>query len=228
MDNGPTLWTTLLSSVREIYETEAIVAGGAVRDHDMGKPAKDIDIFLNTDADTLLDRTPELGFGPYSHVYEQKKAYDRQIIEDVINFQVLGHDVQLIAKKMDDLNPASIFETFDFGFCQAAFDADNGLAYSQAYHTDKLNGTCTLLVNNEYWKKSYKRYLKWLDKYPDLKLIDPNDQARAEEWVKIKKSALSPDNLEFFKAHAPALFRPGDLIFPPVAVRNPENNDEVD
>jgi hypothetical protein len=224
MDNGPTLWTTLLSSVREIYETEAIVAGGAVRDYNMDKPVKDIDIFLNTDADTLLDRTPELGFGPYSHVYEQKKAYDRQIIEDVINFQVLGHDVQLIAKKMDDLNPASIFECFDFGFCQAAFDADNGLVYSPAYHLDKQSGTCTLLTNDENWEKSYKRYLKWLDKYPDLKLIDLSNQERADEWVHIQKAVKKRNK----KSTAP-LFRRGDLFFPPLApidMPNLEDNND--
>src|SRR5689334_19040376 len=44
---GPELWDQLLEGVREIYEPEYVcVAGGAVRDHLLKVPPKDVDIFM--------------------------------------------------------------------------------------------------------------------------------------------------------------------------------------
>src|SRR5688572_21236605 len=47
MKNGPELWDKILYAVREVYEPNyACIAGGAVRDYLLGKPSKDIDVFV--------------------------------------------------------------------------------------------------------------------------------------------------------------------------------------
>jgi hypothetical protein len=73
---GEELFQLILSGIREIYDVEATIAGGAVRDLAAGVvPSKDVDVFLPMDWKTFSLASEELGWQSPPALHPNAKAY---------------------------------------------------------------------------------------------------------------------------------------------------------
>lgn len=60
---GEELFHLILSGIREVYNVEAVIAGGAVRDHVAGNPHyKDVDVFIPLNGKDFIKGSHELGW----------------------------------------------------------------------------------------------------------------------------------------------------------------------
>ena len=106
----PPEWENSRRRVASQAGRHAIIAGGAIRDHILGLPVKDIDIFvLGMDA-----QSAEQIFGAdiieYAGVEEAKHQYRTQD----------GLTVDLVFSRYD--NVQEVLEHFDLGICRAGWD----------------------------------------------------------------------------------------------------------
>jgi hypothetical protein len=126
---GPELWTQLLDGVKEIFNPEwCIVAGGAVRDHLLKLPPKDVDIFvrkpkvLDKDVGNLVDQANCLGWQNI-HIVGNPGQYGQKKVEKVVLAgDTLGHRVEMILVKEE--TPEALLDSFDFEICKCWFDGE--------------------------------------------------------------------------------------------------------
>ena len=53
VDDIPSSWRELLGEIREVAP-DAVIAGGALRDRDNGRPIKDLDVFVQIEGEREL------------------------------------------------------------------------------------------------------------------------------------------------------------------------------
>ena len=159
MNNRPEIWDRLLYAVSEIYETDCIIAGGAVRDYLLGLPAKDIDIFVNhVPSDDAILKAEELGWGRVHQAgdpgrYGNAKALG--VIDACPNF--VGGAVQLIFKLGD--NPGQyendIVSKFDLDIVKSSY-YNGRIEDTDMAKTDRDNKTVTFCGDGDP-KQSFDR-----------------------------------------------------------------------
>jgi hypothetical protein len=125
---GPELWDQLLEGVREIYNPDfAVVAGGAVRDHLLKVPPKDVDIFMfqpkvpDQKIQDFIDMAQCLGWQNV-HLLEQPGQYGNKATKMVLQGFTLGHTIELIVVPEDTVE--KVLNNFDFGICQCWYDGE--------------------------------------------------------------------------------------------------------
>ncbi|RQW44679.1 hypothetical protein [Novosphingobium sp. LASN5T] len=182
-DNGPALWGRLLE---EIGDEHAVVAGGCIRDYELGLPPKDIDIFIVGDRQVLSDLVSELNFqrvadltllnyqGEYDSYDDPLVGVAEGTLLGVAEGTLLGVAVNIIANERMAQGPEYLVEGFDYAVTQGWWRqgmANPCLTYAAREDID--NRTATLLT-----QRCYERSLRRLDKYNlrnghILKLVDP-------------------------------------------------------
>lgn len=127
--NDPELWTKMLNAVKEIYEPDyCCVAGGAVRDYFMGKPPKDVDIFIKLSdglhkGDDLIHAAECLGWRNVEHVMQPPEYKGNQKILLLLRGYAFNQLVELIFVNTKP-SGKDIVDTFDFTINQHWFDND--------------------------------------------------------------------------------------------------------
>jgi hypothetical protein len=220
MDNGPDLWMRLLASVCEIYEKPAYIAGGAVRDFNLGQEPKDIDIFLDCTEEELDEKSPELGFGPGHMVGNEDRHYKKNVgkIQKVLEFFVLGQAVQLIGHKFDGAPGIHmVFDHFDLNICKAGFVLGEGMVLTPQFEKDKADKTITMAKDDkETWENSYERARLIGNRLGGAyTLIDPYDPERAKKWLAEKEAADKRDPFGMIRSRKAIKFanlRPNRMI----------------
>jgi len=204
--NGPEYWDKLLYAVREIYECEAIVAGGAVRDHLLGFDPKDIDIFVNYTNDPL-ELSEELGWGHPKQIGNRgrRNPYANikgKIVQNVLEFypSTSPVPVQLIftKKPLDGDFTENTLNMFDFHICKSAYD---GKMYdTEVAQQERLAKTFTYSgpEDEENKEKSMQRFESFKQRHPEFKVVGLNNIEKVLE-EKQKKAKEQPFYLNFKK-----------------------------
>ena len=106
----PLEWETLRRKVASQAGRHAIIAGGAIRDHILGLPVKDIDIFVLGMRAQAAKQIFGADIIEYAGVEEAKHQYRTPD----------GLKVDLIFSRYD--NVQEVLEYFDLGICRVAWD----------------------------------------------------------------------------------------------------------
>jgi hypothetical protein len=160
----PAAWENALRLI-QTYAPSAVLAGGALRDLDNGKPVKDLDIFVHGyhEIDTLR-LTMRL-----------KQTFDAQYLEgtkDVLAAYKVLNDLECPEINIVHLRaPFTSFqciERMDFGICQIAYLSNGMVETTAAYDADRRNHTITLMRADDQpgFDWSMRRYERLSKKYP--------------------------------------------------------------
>jgi hypothetical protein len=166
LDNAPELWDKLLDAVREIYEpTYVCVAGGAIRDHLLEKPPKDIDIFIKLPPGDytgrfVLDNAETLGWK--NPVLKNDQAYENAEVQCVVGAKAFDYEIDLCFLFQANTGE-EVVKNFDFGICQHWYDGeihstkagDYGILKKRWYPLKKLDATL-----REHFNRVNKRHGK--------------------------------------------------------------------
>lgn len=165
MENGPELWEKVLANVREIYGCEAVIAGGCIRDHRLGVPAKDIDVFIDHNFPQMVeDGLAELNFGK---LFKKGQDYPDAAIKGVWDTEgpsAFGPRINIIARPIPcepGAYATEIVKTFDFNICKGYYDKE--LVLMPDVVADLDNQTFTYVGKDDDVKRlaSYKRFENW-------------------------------------------------------------------
>jgi hypothetical protein len=150
----PAEWEALRRKVSHQAGRHAVIAGGAIRDHILGPPVKDIDIFfLGMDAFAAKEI-----FGAeiiiYAGVEEAKHQYQTEN----------GLTVDLVFSQWGNVH--SVLSHFDLGICRVAWDGD--YIVTDDFETDRQNGTITTFypspsaIGIGFTRSSLRSASRWL------------------------------------------------------------------
>lgn len=142
--NGPKLWADMLAVVNV---PGAVVAGGCIRDCFLNVAHKDIDIFIPCcDSKEFDDRINRMNLSSMS-AFDRIEDADYEADDDIGHLfgvaegEILGQQVNLVARKVHLNGPVALIESFDFGFLQMFYDGD------------AVQGT-TLNMRDRYYKQA--------------------------------------------------------------------------
>lgn len=186
--NKPRLWDRIIADVAPCFGGAAIVAGGAVRDHVLGRRPKDIDVFVPADNHEGLCRAlrPLHGNFASEHTTTDPDYMTDPLAMGAVNLRLHGMDVQVVGMRLPEFTIDAVLARFDFGLCQAAYCQQDGTAVTTpAFQVDAASRTFTLVFapNGVAWDRSVARFNENLaPKFPDYRLVtaverpkDPDD-----------------------------------------------------
>lgn len=158
----------ILEVIKHVYPgSYPVVGGGALRDAYLGKPVKDVDVFLRWSDHKTLD-SPFTSKVPTSRWVEEYGRPDMHGAWDW-NAPMYGFPVQLILAEFTDL--VDLASTFDLGLSRFTFDGERAFAHPD-FHHDALNKILTIRRgDNDYEIARSRRRIKRLTstKYTDFK-----------------------------------------------------------
>jgi len=161
----PGKWKEILSKVQTI-SPDAIIAGGALRDLDNGKPIKDLDIFVPLTADFSLGSFYNI-FG-VREIDESSNAEEYQNNEEVwgvyvYNLPDFDIPVNIIVCTPNENFVNHQLERFDIGICKIAYNGKEVIRHHW-YNIDKE--AKSLCIYNTLWlDSSLKRLNRLGEKY---------------------------------------------------------------
>ncbi len=161
----PQDWKDVLARVQGAFPG-AIIAGGALRDLDHGKPVKDVDIFIPIDIipqETLDGVIEDLGLQIHP-IGKGRTNPDRKIF-GIYHTTINGIQYELIfASPL-----ACSIDTFDINICQIQF---NGEAVGTTYQYDRgVQGKLITFPNPQSEKRMAERTERIQVKYPEYTII---------------------------------------------------------
>lgn len=137
----PPSWTELLKRIQSVCPS-AVIAGGALRDLDNGRPVKDLDVFLEADSESkarqIMEDLGDAGFAvSWDESFGENVYPEDQNLEVVAVMDLLGFDiaVQLIFVAWPTI---AIVERFDYGICRLSWDGAK-LVRPPEYDLDKAS-----------------------------------------------------------------------------------------
>lgn len=175
--NGPALWDTLLEALNV---PGAVIAGGCIRDYHLGLTPKDYDICvpgfqrpglidLAKCREGVADLTPLW----WDEDGGEDKDYDSPDLIGVLEGELLGHPVNIIARADHDDGLKALIEGFDFHIVQFAYSTQLGITGTDAAEWDLANRTATL-AHTKFTELSYKRFDRFNVRNPGvLTMVDP-------------------------------------------------------
>jgi len=178
----PERWQTVLRYVQNVAP-DAVIAGGALRDLDNGRPVKDIDIFVQgnamADLRSLREKLIELGFDcddtDDQKIYPVGEGNDVVGCIDARDPAAETPPLQFIVVRCP---PAKILDRIDFGICRLAFDGSQIIQPAE-YDEDKARQVFRLRYDRAglMLVTSIHRYARLSQKYEAWKfeLFDPFD-----------------------------------------------------
>lgn len=159
---------------------DAIVAGGAVRDLALGITPKDIDIFAPVEdygaMMTLVEKLNDTGLGFVLSMIDMEAAANSGEVTateyaawgrgegeliGVAEGQFGKHDVNIVCRKAHNTSVTALINSFDVGLCQAAYLGGFEYEYTEAFVSDLLGGTVTLM-RGDFPALSKKRFDRWI------------------------------------------------------------------
>lgn len=172
----PAEWQMLLYRIQR-KEPRAIIAGGALRDHYLGRPVSDLDIFV------------PVGGGDAAGVVElDRPKLVHQVPEPYMIFDSEVRQIGLWASDILDITPVNLIHVsdyvctpwdqinrFDFGVCQIAYDGRQ-LHMTSAFCRDVSQKTFTYTRTSPteaQHEQSMKRYARLQAKYAGWAMVDP-------------------------------------------------------
>lgn len=173
---------------------KAVLAGGALRDQDNGRPVKDLDIFVPMKSgeewlELLAGIIEVFGLFPHDLHLNLTEAYLNTVNEEVTGittfytwnsadigpFDLVGssHEVNLIGLDLEKFSLTSVLDRIDIGFCRIGFDGDH-LWKTEEYLQDQREKTMTVLYapTDAALDRSKRRYNKLFKKYPEWRFVD--------------------------------------------------------
>lgn len=172
----------LLSKFHDAGIKSAVLAGGIVRDTIFGKDPKDIDIFVSQeDFDenkvkiALFEHeVSECDFSGYAEIPDVQRVFNISRKYASITEMVKLHcdlPAQIIVMQ-PGMSPLKRIETFDFGFCQVAYDGEK-ILFTDHFSKDYLDKTISLVYceNQHEWERSMIRFARISQKYPEFRLV---------------------------------------------------------
>lgn len=190
----PERWQEVLRSIQAAGFPEAIIAGGALRDLDHGKPVNDVDIFVRAkdEMEGELKARLDKAFG-YEGVgifadnstanLDEDYTWEGVIVAGVWDwplfntrpFQGVANapTFQVIAVDTDEKDFLSyIVSDFDIGLCKIAYDG-SVIFMPGDYLRDKTDQTLTVVraPSVEALARTLERVERIRRKYPDHKLV---------------------------------------------------------
>jgi hypothetical protein len=183
----------ILSKLKAAGVTGALIAGGACRDHILGKPVKDIDVFVPDQEGIEMKLGAAFGHlhvnpiiaaeyagagGEVDHVYEISFG-DDPFGDSHIPVQVI-----VLANGLDPVERA---KHHDFGICQAWYlgSTTSGSGFintTEAFHSDMTNKTFTLdhCEDGSQYARSMRRWLsKFAHRFPEFRV----DSSKFEQYA---------------------------------------------
>jgi hypothetical protein len=173
IEDIPASWRTTLDNIR-FHLRDAVLAGGALRDRDNGRPVKDLDVFVGgeTERDLFAIRQKLVDAGFACEEIDTERMYpigEHEVVgffgvrDPSVHLTGVPDAIQLIVVRWPT---DQIVRRFDFGICQIAFDGTEVIR-TAAYHTDKAERTFRICRQREDFEleASVKRYARLLAKY---------------------------------------------------------------
>lgn len=166
----PSIWKQAYMALYSSGATEALIAGGALRDLWLGGEVKDVDIFIS--ANTII---PE-SFIPLLQSSNPESAIgDRSITsQGIFCFQKNSTAFNII--RCNSLTtPQQRFERFDFGICKIAYGIDGLITHPEfLYDIKHQQMTLRRCDSANLFIQSVKRYNRFRLKYP-WPMVIPSD-----------------------------------------------------
>lgn len=169
----PATWHISLQKVRDLFPG-AMIAGGALRDLDNGRPVKDIDIFAPNCTDLELAKSFAQGLSnkplnvlsSENRVNAEGRVYQEWAASDVLAIiDIEGEELnyQLICLKC---GPEDIIKRIDFGICRIATDGET-ITRTDEYHADRVNACFTIhrCDDTSQFDRSIRRHERLVKKY---------------------------------------------------------------
>lgn len=175
----PEEWTKLLSNIPGAY-----IAGGSIRDLELGATVKDIDVFVNVEdkdqfADKINGLQANLQLDPnkmirYDGDYQDKKTGENLDGLDnevglVVKIKTDNYSYDIIGRRgIDSLD--KVVAQFDLGICQIGYDG-RSIQCSENYIRDKSCKTITILKPMRYGTKGWEHMERVCQKYKNYRLV---------------------------------------------------------
>lgn len=207
----PTDWIEILKKVQSVAPNQqAVLAGGALRDQDNGRPIKDLDIFV-----------PVVSKNDWQHLmYGLRKVFGLHLLDfcvdisrnylNLTNDEVTGIttfytrgtegvsrtwfdapfesvgavEVNVIGLNLPNFSLVEAVKRIDIGFCRIGFNGDH-LWKTEEYLKDQRDKTMTVLYAPTVpaLKRSKSRYDRLFKKYPDFCFINKSGTAEDNWWL---------------------------------------------
>jgi hypothetical protein len=171
-------YANILGALQHNLEGHPHIAGGAVRDTILGRPIKDIDVFIRHDTAEEAAKLLRASFG-YLKVgeWEQYALFSDPTVAGVAKFEKADETIPicLIALK-EDLGPTENIGRFDFGICMAAWTGVGEFIKNPRFTRDIESETFTLHRADcqPQFDYSMVRYAKLTaDRYQGWRLLVP-------------------------------------------------------
>lgn len=168
--NGPKLWADMLTAINI---EGAVVAGGCIRDCYLSVPPKDIDICIPAGSCnemlSIVDGLIECGV--FAGDMLTREEYEADEIEDgalygVASGEIMGYQVDLIARKAHQEGPYKLIESFDFGFLQMFYDGES-VKHTIASQADRYLRRATMM-HDRHIEQSLARFYRFNARNPGL------------------------------------------------------------
>ena len=197
---GEELFQLILSGIREIYNVEGTIAGGAVRDLAAGvEHPKDVDVFVQIDMDTFWKHADELGWqGPNTTVSKGVYDKDKCAVPSVgrISSRVQNVMVDLILMS-EPLTPL-IVSKFPVHAQRGVWTLNEGKVLSPEAQTDIIEKKFTIdpTITDKNKIKTVVDKIKGWQKRPEYKdwtVVEPDVK---EWWEEKEKLAAAQAKVE--------------------------------
>ena len=169
-------------AIVQCADPSALLGGGALRDTFLGRPVKDVDIFVGPEfnhwklyeaARGCVLKT-QLHFGDYG-----PSRPDLPHISDIWELQLDGEASEpplQIIKRDHKIDPYEFVSSFDFGFNQvglAMINGENRYIYTPAFWQDVRAKTATIQITarDPNHIRSVRRAKRLREKYPDFQFM---------------------------------------------------------
>ena len=180
-------YDNILETLRRDVSASAHIAGGAVRDTILGRPIRDVDIFLH---DTAGDPAAALLRAKFGYVkvgeWRQYEMFSDPMVARVAKFEKADETIPIcLIGLTKDLAPDDNIARFDFGVCMAAWDGTGAMITNDDFKRDIESKTFTLCRADNLAQFSYSmvRFKKLTaDRYKDWGLsVSDQFEALAKE-----------------------------------------------
>jgi hypothetical protein len=170
----PEPWLRVLHLVQDQPAWKgSVLAGGALRDLDNGRPVKDVDIFVpfldNESAlkklEDVCSRLPEK---PLVDPVEHNSVHCSKPGQPGINHFIFVHDGWKfeISQRTEQFDYKSLMCEFDVGLCMIALTPSDEIFRNDAYKKDKANHTLTIVNQTggremDHAERILRKYAGW-------------------------------------------------------------------
>lgn len=163
-----------------VIDPECVLAGGAPRNWHLGKPAKDLDFWLNVPNKGMKHKTLlEKHFSRTPKFRGITKSDDEDYgslpgIEALIDVPYQFENIQIVVLD-DEWEPELYIDTFDFDLCKIMFDfKSTEIVPGYAFKNDMENKTLTYNISKltkGQLLKAPARAKKMQELFPDHKMV---------------------------------------------------------